>query len=84
MLECISNLLKLKESAANIAKMKEYSSSEDLSALVRDFEIEADRLNEKLIEEFGDDPEVVQITLELKSVVTALREENVESEPSIS
>jgi hypothetical protein len=73
MLECISNLLKLKESASNIAKMKEYSSSEDLSALVRDFEIEADRLNEKL-----------QVTLELKSVVTALREENVESDPSIS
>jgi hypothetical protein len=84
MLECISNLLKLKESASNIAKMKEYSSSEDLSVLVRDFEIEADRLNEKLIEEFGDDPEVVQITLELKSVVTALREENVESDPPIS
>jgi predicted Zn-dependent protease len=84
MLECISNLLKLKESASHIAKMREHSSSEDLSALVRDFEIEADRLNEKLIEEFGDDPEVVQITVELKSAVTALREDNVESDPSIS
>lgn len=84
MLDIIDTALKLKETSENLRNMKDNSSSDELSRLVKDFEIEVDRLNVALIDTFGDDSDIMQFTYELKSAVVALRDDNVESGASIS
>ena len=83
MLDIIDTALKLKETSENLRNMKDNSSSDEFSRLVKDFEIEVDRLNVALIDTFGDDSDIMQFTYELKSAVVALRNDNVESGPSI-
>ncbi len=53
------------------------------SPIIRD-EQEVDRLAECLGEVFDNDPEVMQLLFEMRSVVIALRGSNVETAPLIS
>jgi hypothetical protein len=84
MFETINNLVKLKETVEQLFSMRAKTSSEDFSKLVQQFEIEVDRLNDTLQEQFSSDSEVMQLVYEIKSAVVALRYENVERVPSIS
>jgi hypothetical protein len=70
--------------SANLHHMRESSSTDEYTKLLAAFEVEVDGLNKILIDQFGEDPNVMQMTFELKSAVVALKADNVETAKSLS
>lgn len=84
LLESIKSAKRLQKQSTHLRQLQEASSSSDFDKLLTDFEVEVDRLNALLISQFGDDPDIMQITFELKAAIIALKAGNVEMAPSIS
>jgi hypothetical protein len=75
----ISELNILKKASIELESVKETTSKDEFAILLKKFEKEVDKLNVCLVEAFNNDPEIMQVIFELKSVVIALRGENVET-----
>jgi len=75
----ISELNLLKKASVELESVKETTSKDEFAILLKKFEKEVDKLNIRLAEAFDNDPDIMQVIFELKSVVIALRGENVET-----
>ena len=75
----ISELNDLKKSSVELHHIKDATSSDDFAVLLKKFEKEVDKLSVCLANTFDNDPDIMQIIFELKSVVIALRADNVET-----
>jgi hypothetical protein len=75
----ISELNILKKASVELESVKETTSKDEFAILLKKFEKEVDKLNICLAEAFDNDPDIMQVIFELKSVVIALRGENVET-----
>lgn len=75
----ISELNILKKASLELESVKATTSTDEFAVLLKKFEKEVDKLSICLAETFNNDPEIMQVIFELKSVVIALRGENVET-----